>query len=99
MPTCREDALVDVRGRTRPRFLVKGLIPNASGAYDAFDPRTSELRLNFDDRGLPVEIVVPAEATGSVRWGARIYQWKGAGGGHQALSATGGSYSAAGRSP
>jgi hypothetical protein len=75
-PMCTQGALQDVHGRLGPNFIVKALLSNASGTYDALDPRTSDFTLTFTDRGTPVEIDIPAGTPGWTRPGT-AYLWKG----------------------
>jgi len=86
-PSCDRGAIVNVRGQLGPRFLVKALVRNDTGASGALDPRTSEFTLTFNEGDTPVEITIPAD---DHRWIAvaadgSIYQWRGACGAHRVV--------------
>ncbi len=78
-PQCIEGALVRLRGRIGPRFLVKAVLLNRGGAYDDLDPRTSAFALTFNDGPEPVEVVIPAGDPGWTSPGGRetIFVWQG----------------------
>jgi hypothetical protein len=78
-PQCVDGALVNLRGRIGPRFLVKAVLLNRGGDYDHLDPRTSDFALTFNDGPKPVEIVIPAGDPGwtIVDGAATIFVWQG----------------------
>lgn len=78
-PQCIDGALVNLRGRIGPKFLVKAVLLNRGGDYDHLDPRTSDFALTFNDGPEPVEIVIPAGDPGwtIVDGQATIFVWQG----------------------